>query len=165
MMQQEPLNLNGTTIRRVPNSLNPLHPTEYEFRSGSAGDGGAAAAGGLLLHPAIILLAILALVVFLVYQIYRRVIKPLCRWIFKVEQRARVGKNAAIPHEFITRQGAIHRERSAIEAAMEANPDDPGLLPRIESLTAEVERFDRVVLQKYNQPAQDAFGEGRGEGS
>lgn len=41
---------------------------------------------------------------------------------------------------------------------MEAHPNDPALLGRIEKLTAEVNSTDRDVLQRLNQPAAQAFG-------
>ncbi len=41
---------------------------------------------------------------------------------------------------------------------MQANPNDPALLGRIEKLTEEVKGSDRDVLGRINQPAAQAFG-------
>jgi hypothetical protein len=90
-------------VRHNPLSPNPntvYREYDPQPRGGGGAAGGAAAAGGLLLHPLVLVLAILGLVIFLVYVLVQRIIKPLVRWIFKLEPPAKPVPAAKTPRAF-----------------------------------------------------------------
>jgi hypothetical protein len=147
IVRHDPLNPNPNIVYR-----------EYDRQPGGGGGGaaGAAAAGGLLAHPLVLALAILGLVIFLVYLLFQRVVKPLVRWIFRIASPA---TKDPVPSGVIAARQRIEREKTEIERAIRANPNDPALLPRIQRLTGEVESLDRTVLQRLNQQAARAFGD------
>lgn len=103
-----------------------------------------------------LLLLIFGLVIFLVYLLFQRVIKPFVRLIFRVAVRGRTADPQV--ERLVAAHQRIHQEQQEIDRAMLTNPSDPALLGRIEQLTAEVEGTDRAVLQRLNRGALRAFG-------
>jgi hypothetical protein len=76
-------------------------------------------------------------------------------WISRIAGRA--ATDPLVEH-LVAEHRRIHRENQQIDRAMQADPSDPALLGRIQTLTAEVESTDRAVLGRLNRPAAQAFG-------
>jgi hypothetical protein len=86
--------------------------------------------------------------------VFERAIKPV-KWAFRIAGRAPA--DPVVEHLVAAHQ-RFHREKQEIDRAMEATPNDPALLGRIEKLTSEVESTDRAVLHRLNRQAAQAFG-------
>lgn len=154
----------GSIVRHDP--LSPT-PNEVYREAGPPSSGGGLEAVALL-HPWVIALAILALIVVVVRWVFKNMLVPLFRWIFRIEpplEPLKVRTRVDSLEQLAAHNEDAQRELAIIERAPTKNPEDLSLLPRIQELTAKVKSVNEVLeeqaLASWPEIAAQLKSEGR----